>query len=1211
MNTATHHRTSGIAGVCALAFACSVSAQNRFFEDFESMGFVPIGGWGPAGLISDGWIFVNNSQPLGSTGYFAGCCWGAVIQPLSGTGYLAASQDSAAGGAAQYSTWAILPAVPGQTAGDVFSFYTISTDTSEFDNVSLQVRYSPTGGTSVGSGANSVGDFTQVVLDIPVMPNYNEGLADGWTYWEVPLPGPGRLAIRQYGASSLYFGIEDLTIGTPQPATPFPQDFEDLGGICGEGPCALIDDGWVFVDQSVPAWQEAWEANEPLDTLDAHQGFGFMKSQSAAGGGFESGGVNNWAILPAKGLGAGDDLSFFASGTLGAGGILEVRYSPTGGIGTGSGLNGVGDFTQVLVQLSSLSTGAWQFVEVVIPGDGRVALRFHNPSIASFSFTKVVGIDTMGVNVTPGLPLPQPGQTVAWTAAMSPITIGSPIAIPAGATVFVDPGVVINITTGNSITVAGEFHATGTAGNPITINGWAPMFPAFLADAGGHSEFTHVNMNAGRFEVTFATNCTATGSVVDARKVVACSFSGAGVAVEDDNLAIVDSTFSNGGINLLRGYLHIDNISIDSGTIEILRERTSHTVLLDGVTVTGTPSAPALRMSGWSYFLGANNQISGCLYPVELSGGLAPGSTVPVSGNLNNVVHLANHDAPTGYDELPPLQVPYLFTEVYLTGLGLDVLPGATFVGLPDSMLWEQYGTMRLLGLPEQPITFHGASSGPGAWHGVGWTLSAGSRAEYCIVNDAQFAMLVDDSVVAIDACTLQNSAYGVRATNSSLAILRKNQFLENIVGVSASPIGSFDLNGQTNPNSIAGNGQGAVEDDPFDSDDARFNWWGHPSGPSTPDNPGGQGDSATANLDVLPFRTVAPDFLDTPPVVRLQEMARIFETNSRIILHWDASDDGTIVSQRVLFSQLGLPSDSVVLQDGLPATQRSALVTVPESAFFHQVYFIVQAVDDAGQVGHDRRVARIAPDPATLPGSYTFPPGLEGPFVTGQQIVELPYVPGNNYEVMLDDMNESVDWGAASSVNAPWASTDRARLVAMNLDGKRFFTPYFTVRPPAYVGEVAPTVQLLSPTGGGFAGGTTVNVAWSATDDVAVRGYDLQASYDGARTWHYVRKDIPAAMTTYAWTLPPLEETLPGVLLRVVAWDERFQSSSATSGPLTLTPGDFVLGDVNADGVVNVVDLLALLGAWGPCAPPCPADLDGDGAVGDTDFLLLLANWG
>ena len=35
-----------------------------------------------------------------------------------------------------------------------------------------------------------------------------------------------------------------------------------------------------------------------------------------------------------------------------------------------------------------------------------------------------------------------------------------------------------------------------------------------------------------------------------------------------------------------------------------------------------------------------------------------------------------------------------------------------------------------------------------------------------------------------------------------------------------------------------------------------------------------------------------------------------------------------------------------------------------------------------------------------------------------------------------------------------------------------------------------------------------------------------------------------------------------------------------------TGTPGT-VLGDINEDGVVNVSDLLLLLGAWGPCPPP------------------------
>ncbi|MCH8151169.1 MAG: hypothetical protein IH830_02205 [Planctomycetes bacterium] len=58
----------------------------------------------------------------------------------------------------------------------------------------------------------------------------------------------------------------------------------------------------------------------------------------------------------------------------------------------------------------------------------------------------------------------------------------------------------------------------------------------------------------------------------------------------------------------------------------------------------------------------------------------------------------------------------------------------------------------------------------------------------------------------------------------------------------------------------------------------------------------------------------------------------------------------------------------------------------------------------------------------------------------------------------------------------------------------------------------------------------------------------------------------------------------------------------------------DGIVADLDCDGVVNVIDLLALLRAWGPCrAPPprCPADLDNSGTVGILDLLMLLANWG
>jgi hypothetical protein len=54
----------------------------------------------------------------------------------------------------------------------------------------------------------------------------------------------------------------------------------------------------------------------------------------------------------------------------------------------------------------------------------------------------------------------------------------------------------------------------------------------------------------------------------------------------------------------------------------------------------------------------------------------------------------------------------------------------------------------------------------------------------------------------------------------------------------------------------------------------------------------------------------------------------------------------------------------------------------------------------------------------------------------------------------------------------------------------------------------------------------------------------------------------------------------------------------------------EFLLGDINCDGVVSTVDLLALLADWGSC-PGCPTDLDGNGEVNTADLLILLGNWG
>ena len=52
------------------------------------------------------------------------------------------------------------------------------------------------------------------------------------------------------------------------------------------------------------------------------------------------------------------------------------------------------------------------------------------------------------------------------------------------------------------------------------------------------------------------------------------------------------------------------------------------------------------------------------------------------------------------------------------------------------------------------------------------------------------------------------------------------------------------------------------------------------------------------------------------------------------------------------------------------------------------------------------------------------------------------------------------------------------------------------------------------------------------------------------------------------------------------------------------------VLGDLNGDSMVNIDDLLVVIGAsWGPCSG-CDADANGDGFVNIDDMLLVISNW-
>ena len=69
--------------------------------------------------------------------------------------------------------------------------------------------------------------------------------------------------------------------------------------------------------------------------------------------------------------------------------------------------------------------------------------------------------------------------------------------------------------------------------------------------------------------------------------------------------------------------------------------------------------------------------------------------------------------------------------------------------------------------------------------------------------------------------------------------------------------------------------------------------------------------------------------------------------------------------------------------------------------------------------------------------------------------------------------------------------------------------------------------------------------------------------------------------------------------------WHHAFEIQGTVAAPCP--------ADLDHTLIVDLADLLLLLGNWGSCPPEgdCPGDFDDNGIVGVSDLLALLANWG
>jgi hypothetical protein len=201
----------GGAFLCAVLVSAAVNAGPILSEGFDNVGLLP----------GAGWVTVNNSSPIGTTGWFQGNSGVFGSQSGAASSYIAANFNNAGFGG-NVSNWLLTPVVSLAT-GNTLNFWV--QDEAVFLGDTLEVRYSTAGSSSnVGSTDSSVGDFSNLLQTIVWASN------PGWVNLSVVLPSlapgvTGRLAFRYViqdtSLNGDYLGIDNVTYDTavPEPAT--------------------------------------------------------------------------------------------------------------------------------------------------------------------------------------------------------------------------------------------------------------------------------------------------------------------------------------------------------------------------------------------------------------------------------------------------------------------------------------------------------------------------------------------------------------------------------------------------------------------------------------------------------------------------------------------------------------------------------------------------------------------------------------------------------------------------------------------------------------------------------------------------------------------------------------------------------------------------------------------------------------------------------
>jgi hypothetical protein len=1038
----------------------------------------------------------------------------------------------------------------------------------------------------------------------------------------------------------------------------FTEDFEDLTTTQSgrHGPTQLINRGWAFTNLSDPIgtgdWRRSPVAYQGSWSLHVDWSVGWWNDSQSE--------MSSWAVLPAiPNQITGDVIRFFTSSgsadSFDPTAHIEIRYSPDGGTDTGSDADRVGDFTELLLDIPDLEIFAFTEHLAILPGNGRIALRFHiPPNNNGFpTFSGDFDIDTLSVGPNGPTcnqpPVPSPGQTVTWRLADSPYTVCERLTIPVGGTVIIEPGVVVNVEQGIEIIVSGTIEAQGTSAQHIVIDAPAVFPPALrvnlgtinasFVDFGGQlrtetgAELDLVDCNFAGFGLLLSQELQDIRPWIELTR---CTFTDSLMVISDSFGILTDNTFLNTDINILRGYFDFLSINTVVGKPMVVNgQRMPQAMPIDGVHASGVSNGAGLEVLGGNYLIGPNNVLLNNRYALRINGGIDRQSVIPLTGNTINAIDAGNGSTPA-HGRWPNFGIPYRLTEDTPLGGGfLTIDPGVTVeaeLPLAGLRLGGGQGPI-IMGLPNAPITFKPAIPGH-TWQGLIFNGSfiSGQHLEYVHISDAFAGIISQNDFIYVSNSVIENNQIGSNTNNFGITYFDGTRFINNDTGIDLTPTGHAELNSPNNPNSFEGNSIGIFSES--SGNDARNTWWNHSTGPQAFTNPDGLGDSVSGGVIFQPYLTTPPDFTVNPPVVRLLnpgfhwgnnagQIEFVLNDAEKYIVQWDAIGDN-IDHFRIEYSPNGHipPSNFIIIADNIAPNLRSFEWTIPGPSSAREQFVRIVGVDSAGREGFDQSRI-ILPSQSILNGELTITTNLTGQtFFASDDFPNMHWtgsvsnLPTITPLVLLENEGNAISGLTVSGSGhffqpIPNISTDRARLalqVTNNGNNVRFFYAdgYFSIRHDPRFGFVPAEVTMLTPMDTqSFSGGSIIPITWTASAEEGLHSFDILASYNAGRTWHPIVKELPPEARSFDWRLPP-SEGIADVRLRVVVHDRRFQNSAdGDDRVISIAPGADCQADLNGDGELNFFDVSAFLSAFTAGDPA--ADFTGDGELNFFDVSAFL----